>query len=104
MRTVEERENQFSRRDLEQLPKKMGDRITITVFTHMEGNYSKYFLGTNEREVGYIHFMNNNKIQGHYEGGTIIDDDLKKVHIFVQDGIQNMFDRYGIDVEFLHLF
>lgn len=80
-------------------------RITLNVYTKQEGSVVNYFLGTNGENIGYIH-KNNEKVQGHYEGGTIntTSDKLEEVYQFVENGIKKVFDEYGIDVKITSMF
>lgn len=87
----------------------MDNRIKLNVYSHSDrkNGMIRYRLSTNDREIGYIHYQgNNNKVQGHYEGGTIntTSDKLEEVYLFVENGIKEMFDKYGLDMKIVHMF
>lgn len=77
--------------------------VTIKVIVKTEGETINFVLATNGMKVGGINpdWCNKGKYQGHYEGwGACNNSSLPHAFEFVGDGIEKMFSRYGIAVEF----
>ena len=78
-------------------------KMTMKVIVKTDGETTRFTLATNGMEVGIINpdWCNKGKYQGRYEiWGACNNTDLPHAFEFVGDGIERMFSRYGIAVEF----
>lgn len=79
------------------------NKVLMIVNVKTSGKVTKYSLGTNGKSIGWVLDNVSGHTQGRYGSkGCINNESLEDTIEFVENGIVNMFDEYGIEVEFVN--